>query len=236
MKADTGKLRDDSHGDDRDPIEELLLLAFPNPERQGCPGATVIEDYGNQRIQDESVWEHISHCSPCFSEFKLVRDARWKREAAQAHQRKRWKVTAIALAVALCCGLGFLLLKTSPRQPFTSQPSLLATIDLSKTSILRGGSNESQELHLPPISKRATELDIVLPPFSGTGHYAVAILRSKSDERALARSAGVATGTDARSDVRVAIDLSKLTPGDYLLATWHDADKALYYYPLRIVE
>lgn len=236
MKTDTGKLRDDLHGDDQDPIEKLLLVAFPNPERQGCPGATVIEDYGNQRIQTESVWEHISHCSPCFAEFKLVRDARWKREAAQARRRKKWKLSGVTIAAALFLGLGFLLLKKNPRQPFTSQPSLLATIDLSKTSVLRGGSNESQGLNLPPVSKRATELDIVLPPFSGAGHYAIAILRSKSDEHALARSAGVATGTNAYLDVRVAIDLSKLAPGDYLLATWHDADKALYYYPLRIVE
>ena len=236
MKTDIGKLRDDLHGDDQDPIEKLLLVAFPNPQRQGCPGATVIEDYGNQRIQTDSVWEHISHCSPCFAEFKLVRDARWKRESEQARRHKRWKLTAISLAAVLCLGLGFLLLKKNPRQAFTSQPSLLATIDLSKTSVLRGGNNENQELNLPPISKRATELDIVLPPFSGTGHYAVAILRSKSDAQALARSAGAATGSDAHADVRVAVDLSSLTPGDYLLATWHDADKALYYYPLRIVD
>jgi hypothetical protein len=120
--------------------------------------------------------------------------------------------------------------------PFSPQASLLATIDLSKTAVLRGPNDGSHELHLPPVSKRATELQIVLPQFSGTGHYVVAILKSRNDESPLAKGSGIATGNDERAEVRVSIDLARVNPGNYLLATWRDADKALYYYPLRIVE
>ena len=237
MRIDTGKPRGGSHDDDQDPIEELLLTAFPNPERTGCPGPTVIEDYGNQRIDDESVWEHISKCSPCFSEFKLVRDTRWKAEAKKERQRKR-RLAAVAAAAAvllLAIGITYLLLNRKPAASFSPQPSLLATIDLSKASVVRGAGDGSHELHLPPISKRATELQIIMPPFSGTGHYVVAILRSRNDEAPVAKGSGIATGSDAHAEVRIGIDLSRLEPGDYLLATWRDADRALYYYPLQIV-
>lgn len=238
MKIDTGKPRDGSHDDDQDPLEKLLLVAFPNPERTGCPGPTVIEDYGNQRIEDESVWEHISRCSPCYAEFKLVRDTRWQKEAEQKRRRKRLKAAAATLGVALllAIGLTFVFVRRKPPMPFSPQPSLLATIDLSRTVVLRGPSDNSHELHLPPVSKRATELQIVLPQFSGTGHYVVAILKSRTDESPLAKGSGIATGNDGHAEVRVAIYLSRVNPGDYLLATWRDADKALYYYPLQIVE
>jgi hypothetical protein len=64
----------------------------------------------------------------------------------------------------------------------------------------------------------------------------VAILKSRTDESPVAKGSGVATGNDGHSEVRVGIDLSRVNPGEYLLATWRDANKALYYYPLQIVE
>lgn len=57
---------------DSDPIEELLLLAYPNPKRKGYPDHSVLEDLGNLRVADDHpAWEHVWHCSPCFAEFKV---------------------------------------------------------------------------------------------------------------------------------------------------------------------
>ena len=76
----------------------------------------------------------------------------------------------------------------------------------------------------------------MLPEFSGTGHYVIAILKSRTDDSPLTKGSGIATGNDGHAEVRVGIDLSRVNPGNYLLATWRDADKAIYYYPLQIVE
>ncbi|MGC2657316.1 MAG: hypothetical protein WA324_05015 [Bryobacteraceae bacterium] len=236
MRIDTGKPSDGLRDDDSDPIEQLLLSAYPNPERTGCPGSAVIQAYGDQKLEDESIWSHITHCSPCFTEFKEVRDARWQREAKQAQRRKRIKLAAITAVAGAAVVLGLLFMRKGAGVPFAPRPSLLATIDLSNTEVLRGGSGESHQLDLPPVSKRATELQILLPRFSGTGNYVIAILKSRNDRTALAKGSGVATGTDSRAEVRVGIDLSRVSPGTYLLATWRDADRAVYYYPLEIVD
>jgi hypothetical protein len=177
VTIDTGKASDASRNDDPDPIEQLLLVAYPNPERTGCPGSAVIQAYGDQKLEDESIWNHISHCSPGFAEFKAIRDARWERETKQAQRRKRIKVAAIAAAAAVVVVLGLLFARERTGVPFAPQPNLLATIHLSNTEVLRRGTEESHKLHLPPVSNRATELQILLPRFSGTGHYVVAILQ-----------------------------------------------------------
>lgn len=31
---------------ENDPIEELLLRAYPNPERKGCPGSEILQALG----------------------------------------------------------------------------------------------------------------------------------------------------------------------------------------------
>jgi hypothetical protein len=60
----------DAHGGP-DPIEELLLTAYPNPERVGCPDRKTLEALGNlARDESDPAWSHIWHCSPCFAEFK----------------------------------------------------------------------------------------------------------------------------------------------------------------------
>lgn len=239
MRTDTDKRRDDSHDKDPDPIEELLLVAFPNPEREGCPDPTVIASYGNQQIATESVWDHIFHCSPCFAEFKLVRDTRWKREALQARRRKKLQLFGATSAVLVI----FLLVSAvvahsrKPQIAFSAQAKLLATIDLSQFTVVRGGDHEQKKQVRPPaISQRTTELELLLPPFSGDGHYLVALLRSRKDQSALAQGTGVATGDDTHLSIRVRMDLSRVHPGEYLLATWHDSDKALYFYPLQVTE
>src|SRR5579862_4635071 len=93
-----------NHSHDSDPIEELLLTAYPNPERKGCPDRQVLESLANQqRDERDSNWYHIWHCSPCFADFKALRDARLERERARARRRKRvlWVGAAAALAMTV---------------------------------------------------------------------------------------------------------------------------------------
>src|ERR1035438_482376 len=53
-----------------DRVEDLILTAYPNPKRIGCPGEKRVKEVAarSSLIKDEH-WEHITHCSPCYAEF-----------------------------------------------------------------------------------------------------------------------------------------------------------------------
>ena len=93
------------------PIEEILLTGFPNPERKGCPPAEVIEALGNQKLgRDDPAWGHIWSCSPCFGDFKVIRDARVERaERAYRKERTRRRFLVAAAATVLLVIAGFFL-------------------------------------------------------------------------------------------------------------------------------
>ena len=51
-------------------LQQAVLRNYPNPERTGCPGTTVLHDIGRQALPpEEDHWMHIIHCSPCYREF-----------------------------------------------------------------------------------------------------------------------------------------------------------------------
>ena len=87
-----------------DPIEELLLRAYPNPERKGCPGSETIRALANKEFaHGHSAWEHVWKCSPCFAEFRELRDARLAKEQS-ARRKCIVYLGAIAAIVLLCLG------------------------------------------------------------------------------------------------------------------------------------
>jgi hypothetical protein len=62
-------------------VQDAILLAYPNPERKGCPGTEVIQRLAEEtairvvdpaEIDAEST-EHIFHCSPCYREYLELR-------------------------------------------------------------------------------------------------------------------------------------------------------------------
>ena len=59
-------------------IKERTRTAFPNPERIGCPDSERLKETAGrtdyERLFEEPVWEHITHCSPCYQEYlEIVR-------------------------------------------------------------------------------------------------------------------------------------------------------------------
>ena len=75
---------------------------------------------------------------------------------------------------------------------------------------------------------------IILPRFSGTGHYTILVLKPNSSDSAIAEGSGNATGNDTVAEVKVRLNLTNAAPGIYRLATRREGDQAMYYYPLRI--
>ena len=96
----------DPIGEDN-PIEAILLTAFPNPERIGCPGPEQIHKMAEQEVPpDDPSWSHLWNCSPCFKDFKALRDLRVARVEREFDRRRtRRHVMTGAVAVVLSSAL-----------------------------------------------------------------------------------------------------------------------------------
>jgi hypothetical protein len=54
----------------RKALQEAILRDYPNPDRIGCPGDTMVRDVAfREELTKDVVWEHITHCSPCYAAF-----------------------------------------------------------------------------------------------------------------------------------------------------------------------
>ena len=64
-------------------IQRAILQNYPNLERRACPGDAVLRDIAANpdsiKAEDDanadSVWYHITHCSPCYASFLELRNA-----------------------------------------------------------------------------------------------------------------------------------------------------------------
>ena len=219
--------------DDGNPIEEILLHGFPNPERKGCPPPETIRALGERRIgRDDPAWDHIWHCSPCFKDFKEIRDARLATvEGAERRARRNRRISVwSATALACACLIAVILVSVDRLKP------TIVPIDLSNAPTLRGDAENDTRI-LARLPKRLDELHITLPRFSPQGRYVVALLKSRSENTAIALASATSAGTSARTILVLKMDLSATTPGRYYLATRREEqgqEEAAYYYPVLI--
>ncbi len=221
---------DPSH--EEDPIEQLLLTAYPNPERKGCPGRSVLESLANQeRDQSDPNWYHIWHCSPCFAEFKELRDARWEREASQAQRRRRVTWGTIAAVACLAAILVFWRLRVFRERVPVQTAQIL--INLYNYEVQRG-AGQQMNIQLPPLPRALDDLQIVLPRFSEPGTYTVAVFPLKNSEAALVSATGHTVADGEKLELRVRLNLSDELSGDYKLGTRLEGEGLVYYYPLTI--
>ena len=73
-------------------LQQAVLRCYPNAERRGCPGETVLRSVSRRHLPiRDAYWEHVTHCSPCFQEFLEFR-------IDLTTSRKRFR----------CCEIGFL--------------------------------------------------------------------------------------------------------------------------------
>ena len=216
-----------------DPIEQLLLTAYPNPERKGCPGRDVLSNLaGQERDPDNSNWYHVWHCSPCYAEFKEMRDARWQAGEAQVRRRRRitWAAVTAAALVLIVSGAVWLIQKN--RNPVGVELARV-TLDLSSIDAKRD-VGEDHTMKLLPLPRKLDEVRIILPRFSDEGQYTVAVLKSKNSGSALTVSNAHTARTGQSLVLSVRFDLSRAAPGTYLLGTRLEGGDQIYYYPLTI--
>lgn len=222
--------------EDDNPIEEILLHAFPNPERVGCPPPETIQALGERRIgRDDPAWDHIWHCSPCFADFKKIRDARLAEIEGAERRARNKRTTAIWAAVVVTCACLFaIILFTANRVRGTT----VVPVDLANAGTVRGLNEDTTHARvLATLPRKLDELEVTLPMFSPQGRYVLAILKSPSESTAIALGSANTAGTGAKLKLVVTLDLSAAKPGRYYLATRREeqgTEEAAYYYPVLI--
>src|SRR4051812_30034109 len=83
-------------------VRESILRNYPNPERRGCPGAAVVRSVAARKeLQADDVWEHITHCSPCYAELLAC-----KHEFRDKRQREVKVTRRILIGLAASAGIG----------------------------------------------------------------------------------------------------------------------------------
>jgi hypothetical protein len=224
----------DQFGDDN-PIEEILLTGFPNPERKGCPSPEVIEALGNRKLdRDHPAWQHIWSCSPCFKDFKTIRDARLARVAA-AERSKRTRRNFVAAAVASACAAAAGYFVVSGVRSGPSRGLAVVPIDLTNVGTVRGSAQDEDPVARLP--RKLDEIHLTLPRLSPLGRYVVAILESTSESTAVALGSANAKRTDLHATLVVTLDVSDARPGRYFLGIRFEKEGqqgAPNYYPLVI--
>lgn len=222
------------HPGDDNPIEEILLTGFPNPERVGCPTPQVIRSLAEKKLgRDNPAWRHIWNCSPCFKDFKEIRDQRL------AHLEQERRSQKIRRLVVLACGalacIAILLIYTR-HIPLSKNEVATVEIDLTNAGTFRGSPDDDGRV-LASLPNKLDELHLTLPRFSRQGRYVVAILESQSQNTAVALGSAISSGDVKKTLLTLKLDLSSTKPGRYFLATRHEEQgqsDAAYYYPVLV--
>ena len=183
-----------------------LLRDFPNPERTGCPDATVLKGIASHKLglaEAERWFDHITSCSPCYRDFSQFQ------EAYQVRRKRTF--LAVAASILIVASVAGWALTQWHGQPQFAQTAVL---DLRNRSVSRGTEANPGE---PPleVSRTAARWNIYLPLGSGEGSYEV-LLVSPSEESMVAAS-GTANLRDQITVLQVPVSLSSVRPGQYIL-------------------
>jgi len=247
--------------------EDVLRSDFPNPERLGCPGAEILRTLASRSqsltLTDRSRYlDHMTCCSPCFSEFSAFVD--------QARHRKRLAVVGLCAVLLLTLGLTAWLTisqwRTKPRDPITQKPPSTQperkpqeekTPELGppdhRTEIARQqtepkvyrdvildvrdqsvarGETPKPEKKYPTIPRGLLNLSIYLPFGSEPGKYQLTIY--KDPAKPLLTATGIARIRQGVTIVQIKLDTSQMPPGAYILESRPEGWSSAYNYKFLI--
>jgi hypothetical protein len=165
-----------------DLLNDFLLEAFPNPEREGCPDEKTLRAFAEDRLPAGSpILRHVASCSECYAEYRHYRQD-WKElSGASAHsgtlaqlsepdtlvpkrpvaptQTARTKVLpwAVAAAFLLVAGSGLYLVKeqhapSAGALVVSSADPVVANVDLFNAVTARGGGSGDDPMPLKEVS------------------------------------------------------------------------------------
>ena len=214
-------------------LQEEILNKYPNPERKGCPGRQVLarlaRESFNMKLEGGSDWEHVTHCSECYSEYLGIRA-----DAARSKERRanaiRWSIAGTVLLAAILLFV-FVRLRTAidHERPQNAELAYLPrTIDIQSMSRSAGQSETKVAIDL---NRRLIALTVQLPIGSKTGTYEFR-LRSGNGSVMLMRSPAAELREGVTSFL-LKLDLRKASPGRYRMEI-RQSPFDWNYYPVEI--
>jgi hypothetical protein len=189
-----------------DALGRGLLKEFPNPERAGCPGSDVLKRIASHEMplpEAEKWLDHVTSCSPCYSDFSQYQ---------AAHQRRRRRtLLALAASILIAIGIAGWVLLQKDNESLVAQTAVL---DLRNRSIPRGTEPNPGE---PPleINHVAMYWNIYLPLGSSEGEYDIRIVTPSGE--LLFAAGGTAKLTDHITSLQIPASLSSSRSGSYVL-------------------
>ena len=212
-------------------IQKEILTAYPNPTRKGCPGDAVVKQVAERRdIVADELWEHITHCSPCYAEFLAQKDAT-RSAAAKKKIFFRYKMVAAACLIIAAAVFPVFWNRSTPEHLSNAE------FDLRHSLSFRGANPSDEEATKlnPPLSLERgwVHLKIDLPETWQPGKYDVAFLDQQGEHSVFAVSGNaVMQGASAVLSVDARIEVK---PGDYMISLRRE-NSGWRGYPVRVTE
>jgi len=155
-------------------------------------------------LSEAEKWlNHLTSCSPCYSDFSQFKDA---------YQRRRARtLLAIAASILVCASFGGW---TFVRWHNENQTLQTAVLDLRNRSVPRGGEANPGEQPLE-VSRGVKRLNIYLPLGSAEGPYEIRVATPAGIP--IFTTDGVASLKDGVTSIEAAVDLSSAASGRYVL-------------------
>lgn len=171
--------------------------------------------------------DHAASCPLCMRKLLALRNGK-------ATNTRRVALTAI---IACCVLIVASIVWISSRRPREVQPApnvaaVSKTLDLFDAGSYRGDQPAPlQSVSLPTALVKVT---VVLPRYSASGRYVVAVTQDRSGSNPVAKGMGRTVNDGSRQLVTVVLDLRSAPIGPHFLSTTREQDQASYYYPLDI--
>ncbi len=204
-------------------VQDSILRNYPNPERKGCPGDDVVRQVAARtELKTDEVWEHITHCSPCYATFlEFKNDLRHKKAI-----RRR---TAIGLLAAAAAAIPVVVITRFRGESYEKQ---IGDWNL-EASTSRGAGNTEQDLSGPQRASRARGyIRVRLPLGSEPGEYHLEI-RKIQNGSAVREAKGKAEVVSGHTVANFPLDLGSLPEGSYFAAI-RGSSRVWRVYPLLL--
>ena len=189
-----------------DALGRGLLKEFPNPQRSGCPGSDVLRRIASRKMalpEAEQWLDHLGSCSPCYRDFSQFQ------KTYQLRRKRTLLAIAASILVAASIG-GWALVQKHNKNQITQT----AVLDLRNWSVARG-IRPNPGVKPLEVSGGVSRLSILLPLGSSEGQYDIRIATASGES--LATASGIAKLKNGVTALRVAVSLSSVSPGTYIL-------------------
>jgi hypothetical protein len=222
---------------------EENALASPNPERKGCPAYATLKAFvakpSEVKLSDLNDL-HIFECAECtreLIELRRLREETLRQAGSASALPKRRGIGFVTIAASLC-GLVLIVAMIWRAhdgkyfQRISDDAAVWLTLDLNGEGLsCKPASRATKRIITFP--RKLVNLHLILPYHSPAGDYRIAAAKETSltplrEERAHATAQG------ARTELRVNLDLRRLSPGPYDLRTAWDGGSATYSYPFSL--